>query len=493
MVRLANARAQVSAAAAATIQLAAPLIAVAANEVPFGGTVVFLIGCIANHLAAVKGNDGLARKAERLAETVDHLLAKLSAAEFDEQSPALAQLVEALAGLEAVARSWSSASQRNKVFLLRFRSGTTSALAFEAEFAACTALVDKACEGLLLAVAVDSCVGIKALQAEAAAGAAARQEEFAANAAARAMQGQTQEQLQASLAALAQDHRGADERTLARIEELERNLKATIAAAVSGGGGAAAGRAAREAAAAGARAGAVDLGVDASALELHLLDAVPALMDALAADGTLTRAAVAASQAEVVAAVESGHRSVQAQLDEVLARLGNGGGGGAARRPTDGLEPALAAFLERENLTQLGGFFLRCNVLGLRSLAAVPEADMKELGMTPMLAARIAGLMQLSHPTCPLRRGGEEEEEEEEEAQSPPVPPRQLRPVLDPDSVSPLLKEVLGNPGKAFGLNQSLEVVLELTKAGAEEALKLSGLFAVFILGITGAVCFTAP
>jgi hypothetical protein len=118
---------------------------------------------------------------------------------------------------------------------------------------------------------------------------------------------------------------------------------------------------------------------------------------------------------------------------------------------------------------------------------------MKELGMTPMLAARIAGLMQLSHPTCPLRRGGEEEEEEEE-AQSPPVPPRQLRPVLDPDSVSPLLKEVLGNPGKAFGLNQSLEVVLELTKAGAEEALKLSGLFAVFILGITGdTVCFTAP
>ena len=70
MVRLANARAQVSAAAAATIQLAAPLIAVAANEVPFGGTVVFLIGCIANHLAAVKGNDGLARKAERLTPTV---------------------------------------------------------------------------------------------------------------------------------------------------------------------------------------------------------------------------------------------------------------------------------------------------------------------------------------------------------------------------------------------------------------------------------------
>jgi hypothetical protein len=194
-------------------------------------------------------------------------------------------------------------------------------------------------------------------------------------------------------------------------------------------------------------------------------------MDALAAGGILTRAAVAASQAEVVAAVESGHRSAQAQLDEVLARLGhghgNGGGEGAARRPTDGPEPALAAFLEREDLAQLGVFFLRCNVLGQRSLSAVPEADMKELGMTPMLAARIAGLMQLSHPMCPLRRRAEEEEEEEVQS---PVPPRQLRPVLDPGSVSPLLKEVLGDPGKALGLGKSLEVMLELTKAGAEEA-----------------------
>ena len=197
----------------------------------------------------------------------------------------------------------------------------------------------------------------------------------------------------------------------------------------------------------GAREAAADLGVDVRALELHLLDAVPALLNALAAEGTLTREAVAASQAEVVAAVERGQRSVQAQLDEVLARLDSGG----ARRPTDALELELAAFLERENLAQLGGFFQRCNVLSLRKLAAVPEADMKELGMTPMLAARVAGLLQLSHPMCPLRRGAEAEVLLEE---ARPPPPLRLRPVLDRDSASPLLQDVLSNPGKTFGLAQ---------------------------------------
>jgi hypothetical protein len=55
MVRLANARAQVSAAAAAAIQLATPLITVVANEVSFWDTAVFLVGGIAKHFAAVKG------------------------------------------------------------------------------------------------------------------------------------------------------------------------------------------------------------------------------------------------------------------------------------------------------------------------------------------------------------------------------------------------------------------------------------------------------
>jgi hypothetical protein len=49
-----------------------------------------------------------------------------------------------------------------------------------------------------------------------------------------------------------------------------------------------------------------------------------------------------------------------------------------------------------------------------------------------------------------------------------------------------LLKEVLENPGKEFGLQQSLDVVLELIEAGAEQALKLSGLSTVIVLGVTG-------
>jgi hypothetical protein len=74
--------------------------------------------------------------------------------EKDEQSSALAQLAKALAGLEAVALSWRSPSLRSNVFSLRYRSGNTSALAFESEFATFAALMDKAREGILLAVAV---------------------------------------------------------------------------------------------------------------------------------------------------------------------------------------------------------------------------------------------------------------------------------------------------------------------------------------------------
>jgi len=58
--------------------------------------------------------------------------------------------------------------------------------------------------------------------------------------------------------------------------------------------------------------------------------------------------------------------------------------------------------------------------------------------------------------------------------------------VLDLTNLDPFLKEVLENPGKDFGLQQSLDVVLKLVEAGAEQAVKLSGLSTVMVVGVTG-------
>lgn len=174
MVNLASAHAQVSAAAVVAIQMAAPLMVVGASEVPFGNTVLFLAGSIAKHVAAVQGNDELLRKAERQAEAVTQLVQKLEHAEFKENDPAFANVIEALVSLEGLARSWSVKTPRNKCLSFSLRNGSSTALAFEKEFVACIALLDKACETLVLAVAVESFTGIQALSNDLAKTAAAR-------------------------------------------------------------------------------------------------------------------------------------------------------------------------------------------------------------------------------------------------------------------------------------------------------------------------------
>lgn len=483
MVNLANTRVQVSAATVAAIQLAAPLVTVVAHSVPFGDAVLFLAGSIAKHVAAVQGNDELLRKAERHAEVVTQLVQKLEDAKFTENDQSLAQVVEALVSLESLARSWSVKTPRSKCMSLSLHGGSSTALTFEKEFVACTELVDKACEALVLAVSVESFAGIQAVRNELAESAAARRAEFATTSAALVLQGQSLEQLQVSVVALEQESRAAGARIETLLEELTHNLKDSIATAVQqGAAGAAVGSAAQATALAGARKAAEELGADAHALELYLLNSVPALLSAVASESEATRTAVALSQAEIEAAVERGRMSLQSQLDEVLSRLG----GVPVRMPTEGLHPSLVAFMEKEGLSQLFGFFQRCQIFSLHALASVPEADMHELGMSPLLAARVAAVMNPNHPSCPLHLNSSDYANTASGRAVPPLPPLRLKPVLDLNSLKPLLKEVLENPGKEFGLHQSLEMVLELIEAGAEQAMKLSGLATIMILGVTG-------
>jgi len=187
MANLSKAHAQVSAAAIAAIQVAAPLVVVAAHSVPFGDSVLYLASSITKHVAAVQGNDELLRQAERQAEAVTHLMRKLAEAEFEENNPSLAHVIEALVSLEGLARSWSAKTPRSKCMSFSLNKGSSSALVFEKEFVACTALVDKACEALVLAVSVESFAGIQALRNELAESAAARRAEFATTSATLAL------------------------------------------------------------------------------------------------------------------------------------------------------------------------------------------------------------------------------------------------------------------------------------------------------------------
>jgi hypothetical protein len=228
MVNLSKAQAQVSTAAVAAIKLAAPLVVMAARKVPFGDVVLYLTGSIAKHVAAVQGNDNLLRKAERQAESVTHLVKKLAEAEFEENDASLAHVIEALVSLEGLARSWSVKTPRSKCMSFSLQGASSTALVFEKEFVACTGLLDKACEALVLAVSVESFAGIQALRDELAENAAARRAEFATTSATLAVQNQSLEQLQNSVAALKEDSRAAGARVETLLEELSRDLKASV-------------------------------------------------------------------------------------------------------------------------------------------------------------------------------------------------------------------------------------------------------------------------
>jgi len=246
MVNLADAHAHLSVAAAVAFQVAAPMVTVAAYGVPFADAVLYLAGSIAKHVVAVKGNDELMRKAERQAEAVTKLVKKLEHVDFDEDDSALGLVVEALVSLESLARSWSVKTTRNKCVSFNLRGGCSTALTFEKEFVACTALVDKACEMLVLAVAVESFADIQALRNELAESAAARQADFAVTSSELKLQCQSLEELQGSVATLKQESRAAGARVEGLLEELKCDLKASIATAVQQGvAGAAIGSAAQ--------------------------------------------------------------------------------------------------------------------------------------------------------------------------------------------------------------------------------------------------------
>ena len=472
MVKLQDACATVSQAVIVALECAAPTMKIVGLAVPgVGDALEFLVGSIAEQVRASGSNNKQLLNIEKRASEVLILLDTLKEADFPEECPAFVHLLEAMAGQATLARKWADMSWASRNLSFSLRNGTTTAFKYREEFATGATLVDAACEELLDSVAIETFTGIHNLRVKFASDAEDRRREYADIAAAQGLHTQSLEALQASVNALAEENRLAEARAEQHLLELTSKLSTEIKAALSTGCG---GASVRTVATAAAQRAARDLGLgDTRALEQDMLEVARQTIDAVERDGGMTRAKLEGFRAEV----EDANRNIRDQLDEVLARLGDGG----PLRPTDGLEKSLAKFLESEGLDQLGGFFLRCGVRSLHALATVPEADMHELGLSPLHSSRVAALMKHDHPMCPLLASGGSGD-----LRLPPAPPFRLRPVLDCEHLSPLLLAVLDNPAADIGPEQSLDVVLQLVAEGADQAKKARGVTAAIFIGFTG-------
>ena len=473
MVKLQDACATVSQAVIVALECAAPTMKIVGLAVPgVGDALEFLVGSIAEQVRASGSNNKQLLNIEKRASEVRILLDTLKEADFPEECPAFVHLLEAMAGQATLARKWADMSWASRNLSFSLRNGTTTAFKYREEFATGAKLVDAACEELLDSVAIETFTGIHDLRVKFASDAEDRRREYADIAAAQGLHTQSLEALQASVNALAEENRLAEARAEQHLRELTSKLSAEIKAALSAGSGDAR---VCTAATAAAQSAAQYLGLsDPRALEQDMLGVARQTIDTVERDGGMTRAKLKEFRAEL----DDANRNIRDKLDEVLARLGDGG---PLRRPTDGLEKSLAKFLESEGIDQVGGFFLRCGVRSLHALAAVPEADMHELGLSPLHSSRVAALMKLDHPKCPLLASGGSGD-----LRLPSAPPLRLRPVLDREHLSPLLLAVLDNPGSEIGPEQSLDVVLQLVAEGADQAKKARGVTAAIFIGLTG-------
>jgi len=163
--------------------------------------VLYLASSIVKHMAAVQNNDNLLRQAEQQAETVAQFVPKLPQAELEKNAQSLGHVINVQAPLENLARSWITPATK----WLSFRFNRGSSTAFDTELAACTALVHKACETLVLAVVVESYAGTPGLHNELAEGNVTRRAEYATTSKTLTMHEQPLEELQDSNDSLRKD------------------------------------------------------------------------------------------------------------------------------------------------------------------------------------------------------------------------------------------------------------------------------------------------
>jgi hypothetical protein len=203
---------QLSTAAVVAFQAAAaPLAVVAAHCVPYVDAVVYLVSSTVKHAAAVQDNDDLLCQAGRLSGAVTKLTQKLARAELKGYKPSFGHVRVVLVPIESLSRGRSVNFPTCICLSISLNRGSSTVLAFDKEFAACTALVYKACETCMLAVAMESFAGIRGQHDELAGN--ARHADFVTILKTNALRGQPLQELRDSMPALRKK----------RIEKLHEN------------------------------------------------------------------------------------------------------------------------------------------------------------------------------------------------------------------------------------------------------------------------------
>jgi hypothetical protein len=282
-----------------------------------------LCGAIAAHADAASGNDATVQEAARRADAARRLVEALAEADVPGECPSVANVVHVLGEVEKRAQAWNAKPKWRRNLAIS-RTGKSVACKYRESFRVYFALLDRALEELLAAVQVDTFSCLHTIRTQFAQEATDREREFGAAAAGEqtatlAALGRHQDASLVELHTAARAHSDAltkaEAGLLAEVRLLKESLAAGMKAATAAehAAVAAAGALLEEPS---ADAAAVDDAATVAVLQASLLEhVVPVLLDALAADGKLTRAAVDAAKREVVGEV----LAMKSNLDAVLA------------------------------------------------------------------------------------------------------------------------------------------------------------------------------
>ena len=291
------------------------------------------IKIIAAHVEAASGNGALVQEAGRRADAAHRLMKSLAGATFPDGHPSLARVVQILNELEARSRKWCKSSKWSQRLALT-RSGTSKACKYRESFQQLFALLDRALQELMSAVQVDSYSNLTKLRADFQEEAVKLNQDFSTAAAAAGEHVVSQAEVLEALG-----DQGASLEVLLEASRAQANALVEMEIRLDGALGSlkadlAAGREAAQAAVTAAAAVAEAMQKHSSgdggrsaedntdaivaALKANILDqVVPELLDALVAEGKLTRAAVNEAKDAVVGEV----RSLGSKMQESYSTL----------------------------------------------------------------------------------------------------------------------------------------------------------------------------
>ena len=316
----------------------APLVGVSVSVpgIEPGSLVLSNVAALSNaveaHSKAACADDASVQEAGRRADAAHRLMRSLAGATFPDGHPSLAQVVRVLNELETRARKWCNSSKWSQRLALT-RSGTSKACKYRESFQQLFGLLDRALQELMSAVQVNSCSNLSELRAnfqieteklnqefDGAAGAAVEHVASQAEAlkALGEMEGASLEDLLAASCAQANALIDMESRLDGALASLKADLAAGRKAAAAAAKAAAAVAEAMQEHGGGGGRGAAEDNTEAivAALKANILEhCVPDLLNALVAEGVLTRVTVNEAKQVVLGEVRGTKREILERLE----------------------------------------------------------------------------------------------------------------------------------------------------------------------------------